>query len=211
MKLAVYGAGGTIGRRITQEALRRGHQITAVVRNPAWFEAGSPGVKVVQGDVLDPAGVAEAVAGHDAVISAVGPGQGRPEMLVDAARSLIQGVKQAGVRRLVVVGGAGSLEVVPGVQLVDAPDFPAAWRAPALAHRDALAVYRTSDLDWTYFSPAAIIEPGGRSGRYQTGADRLLVDAKGESRISAEDFAVALLDELERPKHIRERITVANP
>jgi len=210
MKLAVYGAGGTIGRRITQEALRRGHQITAVVRNPARFEAGSPAVEVVKGDVLDPASVAKAVAGHDAVTSAVGPGHGRPEMLVDAARSLLQGVKQAGVRRLVVVGGAGSLEVA-GVQLVDAPDFPAVWRAPALAHWDALAVYRTSDLDWTYFSPAAIIEPGERTGRYQSGADRLLVDAKGESRISAEDFAVALVDELERPKHIRERITVANP
>jgi putative NADH-flavin reductase len=109
-----------------------------------------------------------------------------------------------------VVGGAGSLEVAPGVQLVDAPDFPAEWRAPALAHRDALAVYRTADIDWTYFSPAAILEPGERTGRYRTGRDQLLTNADGKSRISAEDFAVALLDEVERPRHLRERITVAD-
>jgi putative NADH-flavin reductase len=210
MRLVVYGAGGTIGRRITQEALRRGHRVTAVGRDPANLEPPSNGLAVLRGDVLEPAGVARSVAGHDAVVSAVGAGQGPPDMVVRAAHSLIDGLRRAGVRRLLVVGGAGSLEVAPGVQLVDAPDFPAAWRPIALAHGEALAVYRAADLDWTYFSPAAIIEPGERTGRYRTGRDQLLTNGEGKSRISAEDFAVALLDEVERPQHLRERITVAD-
>ncbi len=214
MRIALFGAGGTLGRRIAQEALRRGHRVTAVVRNPARFAKPTGAVDVVKGDALDPASVAAAVRGHDAVISAVGPARiadARPEMLVDAARSLIAGLERAGVRRLVIVGGAGSLEVAPGVQLVDTPQFPAAWRPVALAARDALALYRGAPpvIDWTYFSPAALIEPGERTGKYRIGQDRLLTNAKGESRISAEDFAVAVVDELERPVHLRERITVA--
>jgi|RhiMetdeSRZDD1v2_1073273.scaffolds.fasta_scaffold1009345_1 putative NADH-flavin reductase len=210
MRLALYGAGGTIGRRITQEALQRGHRVTAIGRDPAKLEPPASGLAVLRGDVLEPVGVARAVAGHDAVISAVGAGNGPSDLVVRAAHSLIEGLSRAGVRRLLVVGGAGSLEVAPGVQLVDAPDFPAEWRAPALAHRDALAVYRTADVDWTYFSPPAILEPGERTGRYRTGRDQLLTNADGKSRISAEDFAVALLDEVERPRHLRERITVAD-
>jgi putative NADH-flavin reductase len=210
MRLALYGAGGVIGKRIRQEALGRGHRVTAVGRDPANLDSPSGGLAVLRGEVLEPRGVARTVVGHDAVISAVGPGQGRPDMLVQAARSLIEGLTHAGVRRLLVVGGAGSLEVAPGVELVDTPDFPAAWRPVALAHREALAVYRTADLDWTYFSPAALIEPGVRTGRYRTGRDQLLVNSEGTSRISAEDLAVAPVDELEHPRHIRERITVVD-
>src|SRR5207245_11451268 len=119
------------------------------------------------------------------------------------------GRPQAGVRRLLLVGGAGSLEVRPGLQLVDTLEFPAAWRPVALAHRDALAVYRAAPpgLDWTYFSPAALIEPGKRTGTYRTGNEQLLTDRMGKSRISAEDFAVALLDEVERPAHVPQQIT----
>lgn len=201
MKIAVYGAGGTIGQRIAAEARARGHAVTALGR-------AAP--------VTDAAAVARAVAGHDAVVSAVGPGFGpsaQPlDMLSKAAHALLAGLTQAGVRRLVVVGGAGSLEVAPGKQLLDQPEFPAAWRPVAAAHRDALDVYRRypgSEVEWTYFSPAALIEPGARTGRHRTGGDRLLADEKGQSRISAEDFAIAILDELERPKSIRKRITVA--
>jgi len=217
MRIALFGASGTIGRRIAAEALQRGHGVTAVVRDPTRFAKPADTLDVVKGDILDPASVAAAVRGQDAVISAVGPahtGDVRPQMLVDAARSLIAGLQRAGVRRLGVVGGAGSLEVALGVQLVDTPGFPAAWRPVALAHRDALTVYRATPaaptgLDWTYFSPAALIEPWERTGTYRIGTDQLLTDAKGESRISAEDFAVAVLDELERGAHPRQRITVA--
>lgn len=201
MKIALFGAGGMIGQRIAAEARSRGHSVTALGRSD---------------DVTDAETVAAAVAGHDAVVSAVGPGSGpaaQPSgLLSTAAHALLSGLTQAGVRRLVVVGGAGSLEIAPGKQLVDQPDFPAAWRPVALAHRDALEIYRRAqgpELDWTYVSPAALIAPGVRTGRYRVGGDRLLVDEKGQSRISAEDFAVAIVDELESPKGVRKRITVA--
>lgn len=209
MKIAIFGAGGTIGRRVAREALSREHEATAVARDPARLDLSHERLRSVKGDALDPAGVAAAVSGHDAVISAVGPRGGAPRVVVDAARSLVEGTRRAGVRRLLVVGGAGSLEVAPGRQLVDTPGFPAAWKPVALAHREALGVYRTADLDWTYLSPAALIEPGPRTGRYRSGTAQLVVGAKGESRISAEDLAAALLDELERPRFVRKRLTVA--
>ena len=210
MKIALFGASGMIGHRIAQEALARGHQVTAIARNPAKLDLRHVRLATAQGDALDPAGVATAVAGHDAVINAIGPsGSDDLQIVVQAARALINGLRRSGVRRLLVVGGAGSLEVRPGVQLVDTPDFPAAWKPVALAHRDALAVYRTADLDWTYLSPAALIAPGERTGKYRTDTDRLITDAKGESRISAEDYAAAMIDEREQPQHIRQRFAVA--
>jgi hypothetical protein len=213
MKIAIYGSNGTIGQRILQEALQRGHTLTAIVRDPSRISAPSVNVTVVAGDVLDPSRMAEAVKGHDVVISAIGPKlpSGDPQIVVKAAHSLLEGVAKAGVKRLIVVGGAGSLEVAPGVQLVDTPQFPEAWKPVALAARDALKVFQTAQttVDWTYLSPAALIEPSERTGRYRTGTDRLLVDEKGESRISAEDYAVALLDEVENPRHKRQRFTVA--
>ena len=131
-------------------------------------------------------------------------------MILAAARGLLAGLRKGGVRRLVVVGGAGSLEVAPGMQLVDTPQFPTAWKAVADAHRAALAIYREEpDLEWTVVAPAAMIAPGVRTGHYRAGGDQLLVDAKGESRISAEDYAVAIADEVETPRHIRRRFTVA--
>jgi uncharacterized protein len=206
----MFGATGTIGRRIAQEALARGHELTAIVPDPARLDLSHERLTVMNGDVLDAASVAAAVKGHDAVISAYGPGgAASPQTVVDAARSLIEGLGRAGVHWLVVVGGAGGLEVSPGVQLVDTPEFPEAWKPVALAHREALAVYRTADLDWTYVSPAALIAPGERTGRFRIGTDQLVIDDKGESRISAEDYAVALLDEVERPRFIRRRMTVA--
>ena len=210
MKIALIGATGTIGRRIAAEALQRGHQITAVLRQPK--KLGDDRLKAVQGDVTDPASLAKAVAGHDAVISAVGPAQGGPPTLpAYAARALVHALPKAGVKRLIVVGGAGSLEVKPGLQLVDTPEFPAAWKPVALSHRDSLKIFRDSGsaLDWTYVSPAALIEPGVRAGKYRTGGDQLLVDGKGRSYITAEDFAAALLDELENPKNLKRRMTVA--
>jgi putative NADH-flavin reductase len=209
MKIAVFGASGTIGQRIVREALDRGHEVTAISRHPLPSPFNGQ-VKAVAGDVTDPGSVARAVAGHDVVVSAVGPGHDQaPEFLSQAARGLLDGLPRAGVRRLIVVNGAGSLEVAPGKQLVDTPEFHEAWKPTALAHRDALQIYRRADLDWTVFSPAALITPGERTGKYRTGTDQLVTDEQGQSRISAEDYAVALLDEVEQPRHIRQRFTVA--
>ena len=209
MKITLFGATGTIGQGILKEALTRGHQVTAVLRDPSKLSAADH-LTVVKGDVFDPASVVAAARGQDAVISAFGPGlEGEPQTLVRCAHALIEGTKKAGVRRLIVVNGAGSLEVAPGVQLIDTPQFPESWRPLGRAHRDALAVYRTADLDWTAISPAAIIEPGQRSGHYRSGTEQLLVDEKGNSSITVEDFAIAVLDELEHPKNVRRRMTVA--
>jgi uncharacterized protein len=206
VKIALFGAGGTIGQRILKEALSRGHEVTAVARDPSRI-AGVPAVK---GNLQNPFGVAAEMLGNDVAISAIGPRPGEDVQIVPrAARVLIAGVKAAGVPRLLIVGGAGSLEVEPGVQLVDTPQFPAAWRGIAIAHRDALEIYRQSDIDWTYFSPAIFIEPGQRTGHYRIGGDEVLMDAKGQSRISAEDYAMAIIDEVEHPKLARRRVTIA--
>ncbi len=193
-----------------REALERGHHVTAVVRDPGRVQNPHERLKAVIGDVSDAESVAAVVAGHDAAINAVGPtGTSSPGLVVDAARALIDGLARTGVRRLLIAGGAGSLEVAPGVQLVDTPSFPEAWRGIALAHRDALDLYRTADLDWTYISPAAFLEPGERTGNYRTGTDQLLTDEKGESRISMEDLAIAFLDEVEKSRFVRRRMSVA--
>jgi hypothetical protein len=163
----------------------------------------------VKGDVTHRGSVAEAAQGAEAAISAYGPPHEDPQMVVSATRSLLAGLAEAGVKRVIVVGGAGSLEIAPGLQLVDAPDFPAEWKGIALAHRDVLPVLKESDVDWSYLSPAALIQPGERTGKYRMGGTRLVTDAKGESHISAEDFAVALVDELENAKHLRQQFTVA--
>jgi uncharacterized protein len=198
MKIALFGATGTIGSRIAKEATSRGHSITAISRKGA-----------VRADAANADEVANAVRGHDAVVNATGPGRDEPTATLGAvARGLIDGLRKAGVKRLLTVGGAGSLEVAPGKRLVDTPQFPAAWKPVALAHAATLDDYRKSELDWTYLSPAAMIAPGERTGKYRTGLDKLLVDTKGESRISAEDFAIAVVDELEKNQNLRRRFTV---
>lgn len=210
MKIAMFGGTGTIGQRIVLEALTRGHEVTAIVRDAGKVTQSHSNLNVVTGDILNPASVADRVSGLDVVISAFGPKKGEESTLVEATRSLIAGVKQAGVNRLISVGGAGSLEVAPGIPAVETPDFPKAWKLIALAHRDALAVYRReSSLAWTNVSPAALIEPGKRTGHYRTGTDQLVVDGEGISRISAEDYAVAILDEVEKPQFTKRRFTVA--
>ena len=212
MKIALFGATGMIGQRILAEALRRGHEVTAIARDPSKVTATGPGLHTAVGSVLDPQSVATLVSGQDAVVSAFSAGTSQPvESFPASARALIAGMTQAGVKRLIVVGGAGSLEVAPGVQLVDTDAIPEAWKPMVLAHRDTLQVLRAEGdvLDWTYFSPAAMIAPGERTGTFRLGDDQLLTDAEGNSRISAEDYAVALVNELEAPQHIRRRFTAA--
>lgn len=216
MHIVVFGATGMIGQRIAIEALNRGHRVTAAVRDPQALPETlkKKEVTAVTGDATDAASVTKAVTGADAVVSAISPRPrgGRPAAsLTDAARALIEGTQQAGVKRLIVVGGAGSLEVEPGTMLLDMPDFPDLWKPEATGHRDALDVYRSrgGELDWTFISPAAVVEPGERTGVFRQGGDELLTDERGDSRISAEDFAVAVLDELEKNDNIRKRISVA--
>lgn len=210
MKIALFGGSGTIGQRIAREALNRGHEVKAIVRNPAQFPLTHERLTVIQGNVLDPANVAQVIAGSDVVVNATSPRGQQVSSVVEAAHILLAALPRAGVQRLIVVGGAGSLEVAPGVQLVDTPEFPEAWKAGALAHRDALHVYRTANhLDWTYVSPAAMIAPGERTGSYQTGTEQLVTNAQGESSISAEDYAVAIVDEIEHPHFVKRRFTVA--
>ena len=211
MNVALIGATGFIGGALLEEAVRRGHRVTAVVRDPARL-APRAGVEPVRADATDTAALTEALRGHDAVLSAT---SGHSAADVYAAYlagfdSIVAAVRAAGVPRLLLVGGAGSLEVAPGVQVLDTPQFPDQWRPTALGAREALARLRAdaSGLDWSVLSPSATIAPGERTGRFRLGTDALLVDANGESRISAQDYAVAMLDELESPKHSRRRFTV---
>jgi len=215
MRIALFGAGGQIARRIAREALDRGHQVTAIVRDPATFRKYDDRLEVVQGDDTDAASVAGAAKGADAIVNAISPRpspSGRPaSSLVDGARAVIAGAKRAGIERLLAVGGASSLEVAPGVRLYDTPEFPEAYKAEAREGIDSLDVYRneSGDLDWTFISPAAEIGPGERTGKYRTGGDQLLADKDGKSFISYEDYAAALVDELERGRNLRRRMTVA--
>lgn len=213
MRIIVFGAGGRVGSRTVAEALARGHEVTAVVRDPESHDLQGDGLNVVAGDATDPGSVARVAPGHDLAVSTVGTGFGQaPETLPAAARALLDGLSRAGVPRLIVLGGAGTLEVAPGVRVLDTPDFRDEWKPDAMAQAEALDIYRsaTTDVDWTYVSPAAVLEPGTRTGEYRTGEDRLLVDEEGHSTISMEDFAVALLDEAESAGHVRRRFTVAS-
>lgn len=206
----MVGATGMVGQRILAEALARGHQVTAIVRDPARLSWQHDNLRVVIGDIFDREKLAEIVTGHEVLISSYGPqvGTGKEEELLDATRSLIAAAKSAGVSRLLAVGGAGSLEVAPGVQLMDVPEFPRMALPIAQAHKDALEIFRQEqELNWAVFSPAADIQPGERTGKYRLGTDQLVSNEQGESRISAEDFAVAMLDEVERPQHNRQRFT----
>lgn len=211
MKIVVFGAGGTLGSRITDEFVRRGHAVKVVTHSGSERPPARPHTVSVDAEVTNPTSVAEAIRGADAVVSAIGPGPNQnAAVILGAARGLLEGLRRTGVRRLVVVGGAGSLEFSPGLELADTAQFPEAWKPIADAHRAALAIYREEpDLEWTVIAPAAMIAPGTRTGHYRAGGDQLLVDAKGESRISAEDYAVAVADEVETPRHIRRRFTVA--
>ena len=217
-KIALYGATGMIGQRILREALSRGHQVTAIVRNVAKLPTDTPGLTPKPGDVLKPESVAVAIKGNEVVVSSYGPGSGDPKDALVAVRSLMEGVAAAKETsgkpiRLIIVGGAASLEVSPGVALLDTPNFPAAWKPVASIYRDVLGILRSegakAGLEWTYFSPAAFIQPGERTGKFRLGTDQLVVDSKGESRISCEDYAIALVDEIEKPQFVGRRFTAA--
>jgi uncharacterized protein len=200
MKIALIGASGNGGSRLLAELSRRSHQVTAIARNPDTI-AKLPGVAAKKGDVFDKPGLVQLLKGHDAVISAVHFTASDPKLLIET-------VKAAGVKRYFVVGGAGSLEVAPGVKLIDSPQFPAAYKPEAAKGGEFLELLRKeNELDWTFLSPSAVIAPGERTGKFRLGKDQLLTHDKG-SNISWEDYSIAAVDELEKPAHIRERFTV---
>ncbi|UCJ17491.1 NAD(P)-dependent oxidoreductase [Pseudomonas sp. MM211] len=201
MKVVVLGVSGRAGSRLRHELLQRGHQVTGIARDVSAVPA-QEGLTLASADVADVARLVPLLKGHDAVISST-------RFVGSDAASLIEAVEAAGVPRLLVVGGAGSLEIAPGVALIDTPEFPAAYKEEAGAGRDFLNVLRgEKELDWAFLSPSALFEPGQRTGKFRVGKDSLLVDAQGNSSISMEDFAIALVDELEQPKHSRQRFTV---
>lgn len=195
-----------IGSRILDELVSREHKVTAVVRHPSRITRSDVAVRA--GDVLDSSGVVETSKGADAVISAYAPPEDATQQLADATRSLLSALEQAGVRRFLMVGGAGNLEVAPGVPIVDTPHFPPQWISHGLAHKEALSVLRQADLDWTSLSPAAIIQPGERTGKFRLSGSAFMTDNEGQSSVSAEDFAIALVDELEQRRHLRQVLGV---
>jgi putative NADH-flavin reductase len=211
MNVSLIGASGFIGTALRNEALARGHHVKALVRRPEQIPPQAH-LQVEKADVFDTAALAALLKGSDAVITAFS-GHSHGDIRADYLRgldSIVRAAETAKAPRLLVVGGAGSLFVAPGVQLVDTPSFPEQWKASALGARDALDFLRQrKGLDWTMLSPAAFVAPGERTGQFRLGRDELLQDASGESRISVEDYAVAMIDELERPAHRGQRFTLA--
>ncbi|HEV7322126.1 MAG TPA: NAD(P)-dependent oxidoreductase [Ensifer sp.] len=215
MSIVVFGASGNIGSNIRKEALSRGHRVTAVTRASPLEPAEH--LTVLKADIADPEQVAKIVAGHDAVISAYSPGLRRHSaedaaVLIEKAHaSLFEGVKRGGVRRIIIVGGVGSLEASPGVDVVDSDFYPAEHKAHTLRNREILRSLKRGehDLDWTYVSPPLSIKAGERTGRFRLGEDALLRDEAGDSQISEADFAIAILDEFDKGRFIRRRFTAA--
>ena len=201
MKIAVLGASGRAGSEITKELASRGHSVTAIARKPEAIPTG-PGVSAVKGDASDADALADLIRGSDVVVSAL--------HFDVPAETLLSALKTAGVPRLLVTGGAASLEVAPGVRLIDTPEFPEEWKVFAQGGIAFLDDLRSeTDIDWTFFSPAAVIEETPRLGHFRLGGDQLVTDDRGESRIGFSDYAVAMVDEVERPAHSRTRFTAA--
>ncbi len=213
MKAALIGASGFIGSVILKELLARGHEVTAIVRNAGKITAQSPNLRIVEQDAGDQKALAAVLKGHDAVISSYNPGWSNPNIVEDTKRvnpAILEAVKEAAIPRFQVVGGAGTLFCAPGVRVLDAGVIPEdllpAIRAFGEFFLNTLA--KENNVDWIFFSPAGTIEPGERTGKYRLGHDDLIVDADGKSRISVEDYAKAMVDELEKPIHHKERFTI---
>ena len=201
MKVAHIGATGKVGSKVLDELLRRGHTVTAISRHPQKTPAHKA-VVAAQGDLSDPDGLAAVVRGHEAVISSAPFTPGSSQQVLDA-------VRKSQVKRYIAVGGAGARARAPGKRLKDSPDIPPAWLPAIKEGAELLRLLRSDhDLDWTYFSPAALIGPGERTGKFRLGKDQLIAAADGKSSISYDDYAIALVDELESPKHIRQRFTI---
>lgn len=211
MKIAIIGATGFVGSQVLNEALQRGHAVTAIARNTTKVAARER-LTAVNADADDSDNLAKVLSGHDAVVSAYNAGWTNPNLYNDfikGSEAIQRAVRLAGVKRLLVVGGAGSLEIAPGVQLVDTPEFPEQWKSGAKAARDYLNIIKKEkDLDWTFLSPAIQLHPGKRTGVFRLGTDQPVFNDKNQADISVEDLAVAIINELEENRFIKKRFTV---
>ena len=216
----LIGASGFVGSAILNEALYRGHKVTAISPNPEKITVSNPNLTVVKGDATDPDTLAELAKGKDAVISAYNPGWGNPRQYEETLENypkIVEGTRRAGVKRLLIVGGAGTLFVAPGLRLVDTGNLPAEWLQGVKSMGEFYLDYlmKEKDVDWIFFSPAGNLGnmgqngPGKRTGKFRLGKDDMLFDEKGESFISVEDYAYAMIDELEQENHHYERFTAA--
>lgn len=212
MKIAVIGATGFVGTAVVNEALQRGHQVTAIARNADKVEVKDERLTLKDADVNDVESLAKILTGHDAVVSAFNAGWTNPNLYADftkGSEDIQKATRLSGVKRLLVVGGAGSLEIAPGMQLVDTPQFPAEYKAGATAARDYLnTLKKETDLDWTFLSPAIVLHPGERTGVFRLGHDQPVFDANNKSEITVADLAVAIIDELESNRFIKKRFTL---
>lgn len=212
-KIVLIGASGFVGSAILNEALNRGIKVTAVVRNPESIKISNADLTIVKVDVSDAEKVAEISNGADAVISAFNPGWTNPNIYEETLKvypQILKGVKKAGVKRLLIVGGAGTLFVAPGLRVVDSGAIPAEIMGGVKSLGDFYldTLMKENDIDWVFFSPAGSLEPGERTGNYRLGKDDLILNDKGESKISVQDYAKAMVDELETPVHHKERFTI---
>lgn len=216
----LIGSSGFVGSAILNEALYRGHKVTAISPNPEKITISNPNLIVVKGDATDPNELAELAKGKDAVISAYNPGWGNPRMYEETLENypkIVEGTKRAGIKRLLIVGGAGSLFVAPRLRLMDTGSLPAEWMpaVKSLGEFYLNSLMKEKEVDWVFFSPAGNLGdlgkngPGKRTGKFRLGKDDLLLDEKGESFISVEDYAYAMIDELEQENHHYERFTIA--
>ena len=212
-RIALIGASGFVGSALLKESLKRGHEVTAIVRNPEKITLNDPNLQIIQGDVLSEQSITDVIKGVDVVISAYNPGWTNPNISQEttaAYQSIISGVKKAKIPRLLIVGGAGSLYVAPEKRVMDTGVIPESYLPAVESLANVLYDLQKNEkeLDWAYFSPAGNIEPGERTGKFRLGKDQLMVDKDGKSNISVEDYAVAMLDEVDSPVHHRERFTI---
>jgi hypothetical protein len=205
MNVVLYGATGNSGQRILNELTNRGHHVTAVARDTSKIPSS---VKAVKDDLSSVEAIASIIAGADVVVSAYAPPQDNTDALLGVTDRQIAAVKKAGTARLIVVGGAGLLEVAPGVTLIASGYLPEAYLPIAKSHEKALGILKSSDINWTYFSPAGYFEAGQRTGKFRLGTTNLIANEKGDSRISFEDYAIALVDEIEKPAYERGQLSI---
>ncbi len=207
MNVLVYGATGNSGSEIVKELVSRGHTVTGVARHVEKLK-DQPGVTAKTDDLSNVDAIASIIKGADVVVSAYQPPADNTDALIEVTKRQIEAVRKAGVPRLIVVGGAGQLEIAPGVSLIKSGHLPKEYMPIAISHEKAAEVLKNSDINWTYIAPAAFFLPAERTGKYRTGTNNLVTDAKGESKISFADYAIAAADEIEKPKHERQLFSV---
>lgn len=211
--VVLIGASGFVGTAILSELLNRGNKVTAIVRNPDKISISNSNLSVVKADVSDAESIAKVSEGKDAIISAYNPGWTNPNIYEDTLKNyplILQAAKLSGVKRLLIVGGAGTLFCAPGLRVVDSGAIPDSIMGgvKSLGEFYLNTLMNEHDIDWVFFSPAGTLEPGERTGKFRLGKDDLIVDADGKSHISVEDYAIAMVDELEKPVHHQERFTI---